>query len=82
MLEIKVRLFAAAAERAGVRHLHAHLPGQANLSVLTRQLVQLSPELEPLVATSRWAVDCEFIESDFIFDRDVTVAMIPPVSGG
>lgn len=82
MLEVSLQLFAAAAQRAGTRQLQLSVPRGSNVTELHQRLVQLYPELESLANSSRWAVDCEFVEADFRFHRDVELAMIPPVSGG
>ncbi len=82
MHAVEVQLFAAAAERAGVRQLTVPVPPAASLAELRNRLVQVCPKLKALVANSRWAVDCEFVELDFVINGDTAIAMIPPVSGG
>jgi molybdopterin converting factor small subunit len=81
-LKLGLQLFAAAAERAGSRQLQLTLPPRANLADLRRCLLTDFPTLGQLAHLSRWAVDCEFVDEDYVFEQDQNVAMIPPVSGG
>lgn len=82
MLPVEVQLFAAAADRAGARSLTVQVPALASLVELRQQLIQNCPQLETLAMNSRWAVDCEFVDEDFAITSDLSIAMIPPVSGG
>ena len=82
MLPVEVHLFAAAADRAGARSLTVLVPACGSLVELRQLLIQHCPQLEPLAMISRWAVDCEFVGEDFAITSDLSIAMIPPVSGG
>ncbi|MCA9183907.1 MAG: MoaD/ThiS family protein [Planctomycetales bacterium] len=81
-LHIDVRLFAAAADLAAARQLRLHVPAGCSLSDLIDQLLERFPTMSNLAHVSRWAVDEQFVPTDFIIDRDLAIAMIPPVSGG
>ena len=82
LLQVEVQLFAAAADRAGVRQLTVQVPIAASVVELRQLLIQCCPSLEALAMNSRWAVDCEFVDVDFVIDGELSIAMIPPVSGG
>jgi molybdopterin converting factor small subunit len=82
LLQVEVQLFAAAADRAGVRQLTVQVPTAASVVELRQRLIQCCPALEALAMHSRWAVDCEFVDIDFVIDGELSIAMIPPVSGG
>ncbi|MCC7338534.1 MAG: MoaD/ThiS family protein [Pirellulaceae bacterium] len=81
-LRVEVRLFAAAADLAAARQLRLHVPAGCSLSELIAQLLDRFPTMKNLAHVSRWAVDEQFVPADFIIDRDLAIAMIPPVSGG
>lgn len=81
-LRVEVRLFAAAADLAGTRQLNLSVPEGCPLPEFVQRLVQHHPSLQPLARVSRWAVDEQFVPADFSVQRELTIAMIPPVSGG
>ena len=81
-LRVEVRLFAAAADLAGARQLELSVPEGCPLTEFVQCLVQHHPSLQPLARVSRWAVDEQFVPADFTVQRELTIAMIPPVSGG
>ena len=81
-LQVEVRLFAAAADLAAARQLTLRVPACCPLPELIQRLVEQQPALKALAHVSRWAVDEQFVSADFIVDRELAIAMIPPVSGG
>lgn len=81
-LHVEVRLFAAPADVAGARQLRLRVPAGCRLPELIDHLLERYPALKPLAHISRWAVDEQFVPADFVVDRQLTIAMIPPVSGG
>ncbi len=81
-LRVEVRLFAAAADLAAARQLTLRVPAPCRLSELVQHLLEQQPALKALAPASRWAVDEQFVSADFVIDRELAVAMIPPVSGG
>jgi molybdopterin converting factor small subunit len=81
-LKIDVQLFAAAADLAGSRRLQVLLPIGATLLDLRRAVAVQCPPLNVLAENSRWAVGTEFVPDSFAFSVSLSVAMIPPVSGG
>ncbi|MEO8268867.1 MAG: MoaD/ThiS family protein [Aureliella sp.] len=81
-LNVEVRLFAAAADLAAARQLRLIVPRGCRLSELIRHLLEQYPALSALAHVSRWAVEEQFVSADFVIDRELAIAMIPPVSGG
>ena len=77
-----MRLFAAAADLAAARQLRLQVPAGCSLPELIDQLLERCPTMKNLAHVSRWAVDEQFVPADFVIDRDLALAMIPPVSGG
>lgn len=90
---IRVQLFAGAADIAGVRSIEIEChPATDGASQTANQMVTISavraelltrfPELAPLAAFSRFAVDNEFASDETRVSAEHTIALIPPVSGG
>lgn len=53
-----------------------------NISELKEVLCKLNPEAEAVLDISRFAVQDEFIESDYRLQANDTIIIIPPSSGG
>jgi LSD1 subclass zinc finger protein len=81
-LKIEVQLFAAAVDIAGCRRLELSLPVGASLKELRCAIAEQYAPLRLLAENSRWAVGTEFVADNYAFTSSLTVAMIPPVSGG
>ncbi|MAI31167.1 MAG: hypothetical protein CMM07_05755 [Rhodopirellula sp.] len=52
------------------------------VSGISQALMQEYPELQSLLPSCRFAVDCEYVGSDARVPPGAEVALIPPVSGG
>lgn len=81
-VQIEVRLFAGAAQLAGTHSLTMEIDRGSGLNQLCELLIAQQPALEGLVRVSRWAVGSDFVAGDFLIAQPLTIAMIPPVSGG
>lgn len=83
MIQIKVRLFAAAVQMVGASHVDLALAeGTTSVKDAVDHLNRQFSALINLIPISRWAVNGSFVELDYLLcDADV-LAMIPPVSGG
>ncbi len=79
---IEIHLFAAAADQVGTRKLRLPWVPTANIDDLARELCKLYPSIEPIVRSSRWAVDKKFVPLSTPVERQQEIALIPPVSGG
>ncbi len=74
--------FAGLAERIGARRAEVRVvPGETVQSFLERLAAEFPP-LAGHLGTLMVAVDEEYVERDTTLTPGVTVALIPPVSGG
>jgi molybdopterin converting factor subunit 1 len=81
-MKLKILLFAAARQRIGAGSIELEIALPATVSELGSALLQRHPELEGLIATSRWAIDQTFVDRDAVVQGNEEIALIPPVSGG
>ena len=79
---IKVLLFGAAADRAGVREIELPLDDGITLAELWPMLAERHPDLAPLRDTLAFAVNGEYARGDAGVSPGDEVAVLPPVSGG
>lgn len=82
---VTVQLFAGAAAAVGQRVVEVDVAADARVSELAAALAQAYPELQPLLQHSRWAIGNDFVPLEQRLDgatSPLSVAMIPPVSGG
>lgn len=76
----RLRLFAAAAEAAGVRE--ATVPGASVRAVLEAARQRFGPRFADVLDHCRIAVDGEPVDGDVAVGEDTEVAVLPPVAGG
>jgi len=81
-VQVTVRLFALARQRAGRTELTLDLPEPATAGALKRAIADRFPELAPLVPNLLIAVAAEYADDDTPIPPGAEVAAIPPVSGG
>ena len=81
MESIKVRLFGAAADRAGTREAEVE-SGATTLDGLWPLLTEMYPGLQPMRGTLAFAVNEEYARGDATVKPGDEVAVLPPVSGG
>ena len=79
---VKVLLFGAAADRAGVRETELPPPQNASLDELWSALAGRYPELSPMRETLAFAVNGEYAPAGTSVAPGDEVAVLPPVSGG
>jgi molybdopterin converting factor subunit 1 len=79
---IKVLLFGAAADRAGVREIELPLDDGITLAELWPMLAERHPDLAPMRDTLAFAVNGEYARGDAGVSPGDEVAVLPPVSGG
>lgn len=79
---LTVLLFASAKEKVGQDAIQLDLKLPASAAQLKKTLSLQYPELKPLMAISRLAVNRAFVEDSFILQGSEELAIIPPVSGG
>lgn len=81
MEQVKVLLFGAAADQAGVREAEFTANG-VTLDELWSMLTLKYPALSPMRGTLAFAINGEYAKGDEIVAAGDEVAVLPPVSGG
>jgi molybdenum cofactor cytidylyltransferase len=81
-MEVTVRLFALAKERAGRSELTLELAPGSTVSDVRTALADRLPVLAPLIPTALIALDEEYASEGTTISPGSRLAMIPPVSGG
>lgn len=79
---IQLRLFAGLKEPLGRDAIEVMLTPGATAFDLKAAVAESYPELAPLLAGTRVAVNQTFVASDARLAPGAEVALIPPVSGG
>jgi molybdopterin synthase catalytic subunit len=82
LVRIEVKLFAGARHGAGRSAVTVELPASATIADLKRAIAAECPEIAPLVASSRIALDGAYVTDAVVVRPGAEVAVIPPVSGG
>ena len=79
---VSVRLFAGAAEVAGVRVHRVTIEDGATVDEVFDRMAEQFPALAVMKASLKFAVNQEFVEMDQRLSNGDEMAVIPPVSGG
>ncbi|MCY3800655.1 MAG: molybdopterin converting factor subunit 1 [Chloroflexi bacterium] len=79
---VSVRLFAGAAEVAGVRVQRVTIQDGATVDEVFDRMAEQFPALAAMKASLKFAVNQEFVEMDQRLSDGDEMAVIPPVSGG
>lgn len=79
---VTVKLFAAYQDAYGVPELTLTLPQGATVAEACDRLLQEHPELELWRSLTRFGVNFQFVEPDWVLQDGDEVVLIPPVSGG
>jgi molybdopterin converting factor subunit 1 len=82
MSNVKVLLFGAAADQAGIRQTEIPMDASATLEELWSILADGHPGLVPLRDTLAFAVNSEYARMEDQVSPGDEVAVLPPVSGG
>ncbi len=81
-IQIKVLLFGACREAAGLEELTCTLPSPATVAAAWAQIKQLHPVLAGFERSALFAVNEEHARATQSLQDGDTVAVFPPVSGG
>jgi molybdopterin converting factor subunit 1 len=81
-MKIRVKLFAAAKQRAGQSTVEVDLPDAPTIASLRSALIEQEPGIADLMRHSRIAVNNEYAADTSPLGEGAEVALIPPVSGG
>lgn len=79
---VSVRLFAGAAEAAGVRVNRMSIEDGATVEEVFDHMTDKFPALTAMKASLKFAVNQKFVEMDQRLSDGDEMAVIPPVSGG
>ena len=79
---VKVRLFAAARERAGADMVEVTVPAEALLADVRAALAAQYAPLGPIARHLLFAVDYEYVADDAPVPKGREIVAFPPVSGG
>lgn len=79
---VKVLLFGAAADRAGVRQTEVPVNGSVTLGEFWPSITDRHPGLVPMRDTLAFAVNGEYARMEDEVSPGDEVAVLPPVSGG
>ena len=82
MVAVRVLLFAAMAERAGVRSIEVPHAAGDTVAAVRERVLEARPRLREFVPTLLYALDEEYVREEAPVADGATVAFIPPVSGG
>lgn len=81
-MQVTLRLFALARDRAGRTEVVLELPEGATVGDLKTALASACPALAPMVPNVMIAVDSEYASDTCTIAPGAEIAVIPPVSGG
>lgn len=82
-ITIKIKLFAIYQESYKTPELRVKIPENTTIQELFNKIIiQEKPELKNWQKITRFAVNLQFVEPNFILHDQDEVAFIPPVSGG
>ena len=79
---VRVKLFAAARERADSGEIEVHVPEPATVAELRAAISRQFPQLTPILRPALFAINTEYRGDTAVIPPDAEVACIPPVSGG
>ncbi len=79
---IKVLLFGAAADRAGIRETELPVEEGLTLAEIWPLLAERHPDLAPMRDTLAFAVNGEYARGNDGVSPGDEIAVLPPVSGG
>ncbi|HUS38679.1 MAG: MoaD/ThiS family protein [Pirellulales bacterium] len=81
-MQVRVKLFAIAAQRVGRDEISIDVDSPANVATLKEVLFHQFPKLASLASHLLVAVNAEYADDQTVIPPNSEVALIPPVSGG
>jgi len=81
-MKLQLRFFAGLRERVGKREAEQEIDEGATVADLWATLCRESPQLSDYTSSVSFAVNREYVDSDYALKEGDEVALIPPVSGG
>ena len=81
-MNVSIKLFAVARQRAGRGCVEVELPAGATVGQLRAAIAAQCPPLADLLKHTRVAVNSEYAGDSAMIPAAAEIALIPPVSGG
>ena len=81
-MKVRVKLFAAAKQRAGSDSVEVELPQSATVANLRAALAEQHPNLASLLPHAKLAINSDYAADQTVIPAAAEIAIIPPVSGG
>lgn len=81
-MKVRVKLFAAAKQRAGSDVVEVELPQPATVANLRAALAEQHPNLTSLLPHAKLAINSDYASDQTVIPAAAEIAIIPPVSGG
>jgi len=81
-MQVRVKLFAVARQKAGCELVEVDLPPAATVATLRTAIALQHPALADVIRHVRFAVDNEYATDNLPLSPSAEIAVIPPVSGG
>ena len=81
-MQITVKFFALARERAGVAETKLEVSHIATVDSVAKMLGEQYPQLAPMLPKVAFAINQSYVTADVLLRDQDELAVIPPVSGG
>lgn len=81
-MKVRVQFFAHLKDAVGLSSLEADLEEGASVSGLLENLYERHPRLRDWDKSLLIGAGVEFVERDYVLQRDEEIAIMPPVQGG
>ncbi len=81
-MKVAVQLFAVARQIAGRPQIEVDLRDGATVGELRHTLGRVCPALAPLLPAMMFALEDRYVDDNQVVPAGVSLACIPPVSGG
>jgi molybdopterin synthase catalytic subunit len=82
MMQIRVKLFAILRDRAGAGELRLDLPDDSTVEMAKSEIASRLPAIAGMMERVAFAVNREYVKSEWVLRDDDELALIPAVSGG
>lgn len=82
MINIKIRLFAAFKELIGKNQIELKLPENSSIKDAVKALELLYPAVKSITPISKFAVNMEYSNVEYLLSDGDEITIIMPVSGG
>jgi sulfur-carrier protein len=81
-ISVKVKLFAIYQEVYNASEIELQLADHTPIKAILDLMIEEYPQLEQWRNITRFGVNLQFVEPDYLLNNGDEVVLIPPVSGG